>query len=60
MVNKLLESASRKAKIALDAGESIEDVTFAVFSELFNLTGMKSELKDWCSDQTKKIMRSLK
>tara|TARA_R100001244_G_scaffold64855_1_gene53794 strand:+ start:6582 stop:6761 length:180 start_codon:yes stop_codon:yes gene_type:complete len=52
--------ASLKAKAALDAGESVEDVSLAIFEELFRATGMDPSLRLWCAERASEIMRGLK
>jgi hypothetical protein len=59
-VKDLLEPASRRAKAALDAGESQEDVALAIFNELYLSLGMDPEFIKYCADAAKEIMRSLR
>lgn len=52
--------ASLKAKAALDAGESVEDVSLALFEELFRAVGMDPSLRLWCAERADEIMKRLK
>ena len=59
-MKKLLEPASRKAKAALDAGESPEDIALAIFNDLYRALGMEPSVISHCAEAAKEIMRSIK
>ena len=59
-MRELLEPASRKAKAALDAGESPEDVALAIFNDLYRALGMDPSVISHCTEAAKEIMRSMK
>jgi|6_EtaG_2_1085325.scaffolds.fasta_scaffold37615_4 hypothetical protein len=54
-----LKSIKEKARDALDADESMEDVALAVYYDLFVYRGMDPEERVWCKEVAEKLLQEV-
>jgi hypothetical protein len=54
-----LKSLKAKARDALDSDESVEDVSLAIYYDLFTFRGMDPEERQWCKEVAAKLMQEV-
>ena len=55
----LCNDISLKAQHAMKSGEKVEDVSEAIFEQIFNVVGRTAEMRDWAMNTADGIMAGL-